>query len=195
MKSDVEKGISMTKIVLYIATSQDGFIADEKGGVDWLPQTPEETGGQDYGYQAFYDSVDATAIGRKTYEQILGFGDWPYFGKASYIFSRSHMESPNKEIEFVAEGICEFIKSLEGKNVKKLWLVGGSELINAFYKQGRIDEFIITVFPKVLNNGIPLDTLKNALLKDELVQMQSIEYGDGVLQNHYSMRAKGSEDE
>lgn len=77
----------MTKIVLYIATSKDGYIADEKGSVDWLPQTAEETGGEDYGYHEFYDSVDRLAIGRKTYEQILGFGNWPYPGKLSYIFN------------------------------------------------------------------------------------------------------------
>ncbi|MBA3957127.1 MAG: hypothetical protein H0X51_01855 [Parachlamydiaceae bacterium] len=68
----------MTRIVLYIATSKDGYIADEKGSVDWLPQSLSETGGQDYGYHEFYNSVDVIAIGRKTYEQILGFGDWPY---------------------------------------------------------------------------------------------------------------------
>ena len=74
------------KIVLYIATSQDGYIADENGSVDWLPQTLSETAGQDYGYQEFYDSVDAITIGRKTYEYILGFGDWPYPGKLSVFY-------------------------------------------------------------------------------------------------------------
>lgn len=38
-------GSDMTKVIVYIATSQDGYIADEKGSVDWLPQTEEETGG------------------------------------------------------------------------------------------------------------------------------------------------------
>ncbi|MBS0634240.1 MAG: dihydrofolate reductase, partial [Verrucomicrobia bacterium] len=61
-------------VVLYIATSQDGFIADANGNLDWLPQTVEQTAGQDYGYKEFYDSVETLAIGRATYEQILGFG-------------------------------------------------------------------------------------------------------------------------
>ncbi|HEV8051734.1 MAG TPA: dihydrofolate reductase family protein [Parachlamydiaceae bacterium] len=180
----------MTKIVLYIATSKDGFIADEKGSVDWLPQTAAETGGQDYGYQEFYDSVDSIAIGRKTYEQILGFGDWPYPGKQSYIFTRKPMQTSNKEIEFISDDIPGFIQEIETRNIKKLWMVGGSELIEAFYTQGRIDEFIVTVFPKVLKKGIPLMTLTEALQRDELIKLNSTDFGDGVLQVHYIQKNK-----
>lgn len=175
----------MIEIVVYIATSKDGYIADENGSVDWLPQSLVETGGQDYGYHEFYDSVDALVIGRKTYEQILGFGDWPYAGKPSYIFTRKSIESSNKEIEVVSDDIQGFIHNLENRNIKKLWMVGGAELIEAFYTQGRIDEFIVTVFPNVLKNGIPLKTLRNALQKDELIKMHSTDFGDGVLQDHY----------
>lgn len=175
----------MIEIILYIATSNDGYIADENGGVDWLPQPKTETGGQDYGYNEFYNSVDALAIGRKTYEQILGFGDWPYHGKLSYIFSRKRMESTNKEIEFVSDNIQEFIRELERRSIKKLWMVGGAELIEAFYREGRIDEYIITVFPNVLKKGISLKALKDALQKDELIKLPSIDFGDGVFQDHY----------
>ncbi len=179
----------MTKIVLYIATSKDGYIADENGGVDWLPQSLAETGGQDYGYHEFYDSVDALAIGRKTYEQILGFGDWPYPGKLSYIFTRKPMESSNEEIEFVSNDIQGFIRGLESRNIKKLWIVGGSELIDAFYSQGRIDEFIVTIFPTILKNGIPLKTLRDALQRDELIKLHSTDFGSAVFQDHYVRKA------
>lgn len=178
----------MTKIVLYIATSKDGYIADENGSVDWLPQTTEETGGQDYGYHEFYDSVDVLAIGRKTYEQILGFGDWPYPGKLSYIFTRKSMESQNKDIEFLQDDIHGFIREMERQNIKKLWLVGGSDLIEAFYQKGRIDEFIVTVFPKVLGKGIPLKTLSDALQREELTKVDSIDFASGVFQENYTKK-------
>jgi len=180
----------MTKIVLYIATSKDGYIADEHGSVDWLPQTVEETGGQDYGYHEFYDTVDALAIGRKTYEQILGFGNWPYPGKLSYIFTRTPMESQNTDVEFVSDDIPGFIHDLENRKIKKLWLVGGSELIDAFYTKGRIDEFILTVFPTVLKKGIPLKTLSGALERDELVKLPLTDFGSGVFQDNYMKKLK-----
>lgn len=180
----------MTEIVLYIATSKDGFIADEKGSVDWLPQSLEDTGGQDYGYHEFYDSVDAIAIGRKTYEQILGFGDWPYPGKSSYIFTHKSLKSSKNEIEFVSDDIQGFIRELEKKNIKKLWLVGGSELIEAFYIQGRIDAFIVTVFPTVLKKGIPLKTLRDALKRNELIMLHSTDFGGEVFQDYYIKKLK-----
>jgi dihydrofolate reductase len=58
----------MPKVKLYIATSLDGFMAERDGDVDWL-----FTDG-DYGYTAFFDSVEALIMGRHTYEQVLGFG-------------------------------------------------------------------------------------------------------------------------
>lgn len=181
-------GSDMTKVIVYIATSQDGYIADEKGSVDWLPQTEEQTGGEDYGYHAFYDSIDAIAIGRKTYDQILGFGDWPYPGKISYIFSHFPKQTQRQDITFVSESIPDFMKALGEKKVKNLWMVGGSELIEAFYDQGFVDEFIVTVFPKVLKAGIPFKTLQNALKADELIREKSIDYGSGVYQEHYKLK-------
>ncbi len=178
----------MTKVIVYIATSQDGYIADDKGGVDWLPQTTEDTGGEDYGYPAFYDSVDAIAIGRKTYDQILGFGDWPYPGKTSYIFSRSPQASHRPDIQFVSENIPDFMRSLAQNKVKTLWMVGGSALIEAFYEKGFIDEFIVTVFPKMLKSGIPFTTLDSALKANALSQEKHIDYGLGVFQVHYTVK-------
>ena len=60
----------MTQFILYVATSIDGYIARSDGSIDWLP-SPES---DDYG--KFYDSIDIIVMGSKTYEQVLGFGDW-----------------------------------------------------------------------------------------------------------------------
>ena len=70
------------KISVYIATSLDGFIARENGDLDWLPgangTTDPQMGNEDYGYRDFINSVDAIVMGRKTYEKVLAFGEWPY---------------------------------------------------------------------------------------------------------------------
>lgn len=68
-----------TKVSVFIATSLDGFIARTNGDIDWLNEAnavvPE---GEDCGFQAFMASVDVLVMGRKTYEQVLSFGAWPY---------------------------------------------------------------------------------------------------------------------
>jgi len=71
------------KVSVFIATSLDGFIAREGGGLDWLP----ENGGEPHGYDEFMATVDALVIGRKTYETVLGFDTWPYGTKPVMVLS------------------------------------------------------------------------------------------------------------
>ena len=63
----------MPQFVLYIATTLDGYIARPDGRIDWLNSF--EAGEEDYGYSAFYATIDALIMGATTYEQVLGFGD------------------------------------------------------------------------------------------------------------------------
>ena len=67
---------------IYIAATIDGFIARPNGSIDW----PEhDSRGQDYGWAAFRQRIDALVLGRQTDEQVLGFGvGWPYQGLATF---------------------------------------------------------------------------------------------------------------
>lgn len=47
---------------VFIATSLDGFIARPDGRIDWLSLV--ERAGEDYGYKAFFESIDTLVIGR-----------------------------------------------------------------------------------------------------------------------------------
>jgi dihydrofolate reductase len=53
----------MRKIIVYIATSADGFIARKNGAVDWLDRPRVKP---DYGGGEFYKSIDTILWGRKT---------------------------------------------------------------------------------------------------------------------------------
>lgn len=76
------------KASVFVATSLDGFIARDNGGLDWLP----ENGGEPHGYDEFMATVDALVIGRKTYETVLGFEKWPYGAKAVIVLSTTLSE-------------------------------------------------------------------------------------------------------
>src|SRR6202158_6329206 len=62
--------VNKRKIIVYIATSADGFIARRDGSFDWLDR-PRPKG--NYGMGAFYKSIDTILWGRKTCEMALEF--------------------------------------------------------------------------------------------------------------------------
>jgi dihydrofolate reductase len=96
-------------------------------------------------------------MGRKTYEQVLGFGEWPYEGKKAYVFARQkELLYREKNVEFVSGNIVEFIRQLKEKTDQDIWLVGGSQLIKVFLKEDLVQDMIVFVVPIILGGGIPL---------------------------------------
>lgn len=144
----------MPDIVLYIATSLDGFIATPEGGIDWLSQieTPEE----DYGYSAFYAQVDALVMGRRTYDQVLTFGDWPYPGKPAYIVTHRPFTPDLPEVRVTTQSPIALVHTLQQQGYRRVWLVGGAALASAFRAGGLISEYRLSVIPVLLGAGIPL---------------------------------------
>jgi len=55
---------------VFIARSLDGYIADKKGGLDWLNTVPNPDQ-LDLGYEKFIQSVEAIVMGRATFEDEL----------------------------------------------------------------------------------------------------------------------------
>jgi dihydrofolate reductase len=54
---------------VFIATSFDGYIADQKGGIDWLHSTPNPDN-IDMGYDAFTAKIDTLVMGLSTFETV-----------------------------------------------------------------------------------------------------------------------------
>lgn len=145
----------MRKIILYTAVSIDGFIAKENGNIDWLSFLNNEAT-DDHGYKEFYETIDVTLIGNKTYQQILTFPvPFPYPEKKNYVFTRQKRE-PTEYVEFINDDICEFVSKLKNQPGKDIWLVGGGQLNQILLKSHLIDEIIMTIIPVVLGKGIHL---------------------------------------
>jgi dihydrofolate reductase len=125
----------MRKIIVYIATSADGYIARPDGDVEWLNR-PQTAG--DYGMRAFYRSIDTILWGRKTYELALDFQKQGISGAEfdsklkNYIFSRRRRRAGPAAVEFVTEPIPAFVKRLRATPGKNIWMMGGAGLIGSF---------------------------------------------------------------
>jgi dihydrofolate reductase len=169
--------IIMRKIILFIATSLDGFIAGRSGEIDWLFTD------QDYGYAEFLNTIDVVIMGRKTYEQVLTFGEYPYKGIEGYVFSRSRAGMKDKNVALLSGDVANFVHALKEKPGKNIWLVGGAGLIHAFMQHNLIDEYVISVHPIVLGSGIPL--FRSPIPATKLVFMQSRTFGSGLVQLTY----------
>lgn len=166
------------KVVLYIATSVDGYIARKDGSVDWLPPLGDE----DYGYSKFLATVDTVVMGRVTYEQLLTFGPYPYEGKNGYVFS-SVRRGRDANVEFVNSPPQKFVERLRSEKGSDIWLVGGAELVDSFLSAELIDRFIISVAPVVLGEGIPLFFPDGKERKLRLAESKS--FPSGLVQSTY----------
>ncbi|WP_088071904.1 dihydrofolate reductase family protein [Gottfriedia luciferensis] len=165
-------------IILYIATSLDGFIARENGEIDWLFDPSE----MDYGYNEFIQKIDTVLMGRKTYDKVLTFGEYPYKDKKSYVFTTKQKEN-DVNVEFISTDIMPFIENLKKVDGKDIWLVGGAELTKFFLKNRLIDELILFVQPTIIGSGIPLF---QDIEKDQQLTLQAHKiYENGMVEVRY----------
>lgn len=169
---------------VFIATSLDGFIADSKGGIDWLHTipNPEEV---DMGYAEFMSRIDALVMGRNTFETVCGFEmDWPY-DKPVFVLSNFLKGIPEKfqtKATLVRGSLTEILKEIYDLGYHQLYIDGGATIQN-FLKEDLIDEMTITTIPIILGGGIPLfATLPKAL---NFACKESIIYLDQVVQNRH----------
>jgi dihydrofolate reductase len=169
----------MRKVILYIATSLDGFIARQDGNIDWLTDFPA-LDGEDYGYKDLIASIDATLSGNRTYQQMLGFeGGFPYPELKNYAFSRTkHVDTV--QTKFVKDNISSFIRDLKAEAGKNIWLIGGGELNGYFLSHGLIDRIILTIIPVVLGRGIKLFEGFDGTAG--MTDIQTRTYSNGVVQ-------------
>ncbi len=178
------------KIIVYIATSADGYIARADGSVDWLDR-PRAAG--DYGMAAFFRSIDTILWGRKTYEPMLASGGkGGRFGPKvkNYVFSHRPPTSPTPGVEFVNEPIGAFAKRLRSEAGKDIWIMGGAGLIASFLDEGEINEFIIHVIPTFIGEGIPLIQPRHRLVPLELRSVRH--FSDGVVRLHYDVKRQAA---
>jgi dihydrofolate reductase len=174
------------KIIVYIATSADGYIARSDGSVDWLHRKKPNT---DYGISAFQKSVDAIIFGRRTFDEAVErFGGKleAFSDRKSKItnYVMTHRPETNLPgLEFVSENVGSFAKRLRKQKGKNIWMMGGGKVIASFLDAGQIDEMMIFVIPTLIGEGIPLIAPGPRDLNLELIDTRT--WPDGVVKLHY----------
>jgi dihydrofolate reductase len=176
---------SRRRVIVHIAASADGYIARPDGDLDWLTARPAPPGF--YGMNAFMKSVDTKLIGRRTFDVSVRLG--AKFGAKDRTFVFSRQAPPAgipPGVTFVSEPIGPFIDRLRGEPGQDLWLMGGGDLIASFLDERAIDEFVVSLVPVFIGDGIPLIARRHRHAPLELLATDR--FDDGLVQLRYRVR-------
>jgi dihydrofolate reductase len=167
---------------VFVGTSVDGFIARPNGALDFLPPN----GGEPHGYVEFMATIDAVVIGRKTFETVLTFADWPY-DKPVIVLS-----THPKPLTVPAGVDCEIVNAEPAEVLARLMkrgfahvYVDGGVTVQRFLAAGLINRLIITRVPVLIGDGIPLFGRLPSDIRLEHIETRS--YRSGLVRSEYQV--------
>lgn len=169
------------KVLIYLATSLDGFIAGENNDISWLSVVDRP--GEDYGFNDFIKTVDTVVMGRKTYDKVLTFeGPFPHKDKKCYVVSR-HKSGSDANVEFYNGSPGELIQQLKQQTGTNIFCDGGAEVIHELMLHNLIDRYIISIIPILVGSGIAL--FKSGRPQQHLQLTRSLTFPSGLVQLWY----------
>ena len=173
----------MRKLIIFIATSLDGYIAKPDDDLSFLKLVEKE--GEDYGYNDFVATIDTIIVGRKTYDYVLKkIGPSHYDNGERNVYVISRTEKPGVgRTTFFTGNLTELVNRLKSESGKNIYCDGGAEIINELLKNDLIDEFIISVIPVLVGNGTRL--FKDDRPEQELELVSAKTFETGLTQLHY----------
>lgn len=164
----------MRKVILYVAVSLDGYIADAQKSVHWIKGQDDSAEMLDT-YTPFFASVDTVIMGKRTYDQIvteLSPERWPYTEAETYVFTHELMVA-TENIKFVSGNLCQLVNDLRQGAGKNIWICGGANVVNQLIRANLIDIFHIATIPTILGSGIKLfgeiESIQNLRLIDTTI--------------------------
>ena len=166
----------------FIGTSLDGYIARLNGALDFLPAD----GGEPHGYVEFMATVDALLIGRKTYETVLGFDEWPYSEKRVFVLSSRALAPPPSAavVEHLDGAPADIVSKLDSRGMRHIYIDGGIT-IQRFLREKLVQRLIITRVPVLIGEGIPLfGTIPEDI---RLRHLATRNFRSGLVQSEYHL--------
>lgn len=173
----------MRKISIYIAMSLDGYIAKHNHDLSFLKLVEKE--GEDYGYNKFIEQIDTIILGRKTYDYVvneIGSDHYDLGKRDVYVITRTARPQKGKTT-FYTGHLKDLINDLKSKPGKDIYCDGGAEIICELMQHDLIDEYIISMVPIFLGNGIRL--FKENRPEQAVKLLRADNFETGLTQFHY----------
>lgn len=155
-------------VYFYGCITLDGYLADSQYQIDWLHQLGSV---EDTGYAAFYDEMDITIMGKRTFDDIQNLPDADNFygTTTNYVFTHQQQLSLNN-YQPISSNVVDFVRQLDEE--KSVFVIGGNSLVGPLLEADLFDHLIIQIAPVILGKGIPLFTQSEFLRFYDLVQVK-----------------------
>ena len=147
-------------------------------------------GGEPHGYDEFMASVNALLIGRKTFEKVLTFGDWPYGDKRVVVLSSRPVDLSvvrGGRIEQMSGTPAEIVAQLAASGAHYFYIDGGIT-IQRFLRAGFIQRLVITRVLVLIGEGIPL--FGSVPHDVRLQHVSTRHFPSGLVQSEYHVLAR-----
>jgi len=150
--------MSTRKLVYYVATSVDHYIAHTNEAMDGMLTEGDHVSD----YLDSLRSYDTVLMGRKTYEWGYQFGIEPghavptYAHMKQYVFSQTMPDAKEDQLTVVREDVAAFVAALKQQPGQAIYLCGGGNLAGYLLDCALIDEVILKINPVLFGDGIPL---------------------------------------
>ncbi|MGE3301482.1 MAG: dihydrofolate reductase family protein [Hyphomonadaceae bacterium] len=159
--------------IAFLAASADGFIADAHGQVGWLDAFG---GAADFGFDDFVGGVDALLMGRRTFDQLAGFGGpWPYGSRPVLVLTHRPLP-PNAPASVRGADEAETAEALSGAP-GRIWIVGGGETLGVCLRRRLIDEIHLFTMPILLGEGVSLASGLGGAIPLALAASEALAHG------------------
>lgn len=181
----------------YLAMSLDGFVAGEGDDLSWLEPRAEaappvavapwaETSADDaLGFDQFLAGVGCILMGRRTYDIVDSFADWPY-GDTPMLVATHRPLPARPRVSAAAADIEVLVASARATAGDRDVYVDGAAMVRAALAAGVLDHLVITVVPTALGGGIAL--LAGLPAPRELTVEKVARFGEGFVQLHLAAR-------
>ena len=185
----------MRRLVLFMHTSLDSFVAGPNGEMDWINVDEEIF---DYAGDRT-NEADAALYGRVTYEMMQSY--WPTAGSQpdASRHDKEHSEWYNKVLKVVlsktmkgaslpntkiiSKNLNAEIQKLKEEEGKDILIFGSPTAVHSLMEENFIDDYWLFINPVLLGQGIPLFNNIQNITKLKLVKSKA--FDSGVVCLHY----------
>lgn len=177
----------MSKTILEIAITVDGFVAGLNDEQDWLEGFGDLS---EFGFDEFIAETGAIIIGKRSYDLGVDqgwFKSGTYGESPIFVICSELPKNPSNDADFrfITSGVNDLHKqAFEVAGDKNIYAFGGPNLVQQLIDKNLLDEMRLNLVPALIGRGIPLFS-GNDNNRRQLELIETKQFSSGLTRLHY----------